>query len=1171
MVRKMVSHPRSSRSRRHRLIDVSSAAQLLDFEGRIATEIAMGQLEGAVALHNILEREGVAYLADEVGMGKTLVALGVLALYRHWNPTVRALIIAPRENIQKKWGKEFRQFARNNVRFRDLRVRALHDAPARALVHCDSLLDLLHETILDPDRDFIARMTSFSLPFGQAEASAAKRDRLCKLLPWLDRRILDLRNKDEFKGNFARALCCGLPVFDLVIVDEAHNLKHGFDSGATRNLVMGLALGRDEAVSTRDFPQYGVRARRVLMLSATPVEDDYRQLWNQLDVFGKAGPFGVLADREATAEQKRECARRILIRRITSLRAAGTTLTKNLYRREWRQGGVEEHDHALSVPDHKRRLVVALVQKKVSETLRSPRFNNQFQIGMLASFESFMETAGIAKADIEEEASNFDQSDQSRDEIERRGADVDVLNRLAHTYRRAFGTELPHPKMDAVVDGLARAFETGEKALVFVRRVASVRELTRKLDERFDSHLLARLRRELSATIAAELEQVISRYREERRRFIERRGDRSIGRRRSLGDDSEDGGGQDTFFAWFFRGGGPPGVFSGAALQRRFLQASAGLSTFFEENWVAWLLRVEPGQVLGALSEYLGTNRELLVEALQRGLRSWLVQPGRPGERRWFFLGYQRAALQLIASHPGPHQYAARVVLDQRFREPDTRGEWTGYVPPPSDWLSMRTFFTQLRANETLGHLLPIDDTTSAARVTERDDFVQDFRRREIRREMVSAMCRLGNPVIELFILMANRLGTLQLGARKEGDNEAALIGSFLWRLEEQSADPERFTTFRELRDALAHSDLLIDLNLPDARTAPLGELSVLFGQRLLREQQPVGGMSGRVNETLVRQFRMPGFPLILVSTDLLQEGEDLHTFCSAVHHYGISWMPSSMEQRIGRVDRVNSATQRRLSGLTAEPHGSQLLQVYYPHLRDTVEVLQIDRVLHRMAEFVRMMHEDLVREQREERRIDINTEILRPARSVEVPATILHTAFPVHESMLQGESRPLEVDPQAAGRLRERFHSLKSRLAHPGIDWHDTAEDGSLIGVLKIGQRRQPFTLFLRFTSGRMLVRCVSPIGRVSADDRHQLTSIGSVHSALVRIACVEAEAEGYSLTAEGDVLLGDPQADVLRIRRLIDSVCREADEAEEQFLGLDESPAVTLQQLASEARNER
>src|ERR1017187_5761651 len=99
--------------------------------------------------------------------------------------------------------------------------------------------------------------------------------------------------------------------------------------------------------------------------------------------------------------------------------------------------------------------------------------------------------------------------------------------------------------------------------------------------------------------------------------------------------------------------------------------------------------------------------------------------------------------------------------------------------------------------------------------------------------------------------------------------------------------------------------------------------------------------MAGQVNHTLVSQFRMPGYPFVLISTDLLQEGEDLHTFCSSVHHYGISWTPSSMEQRIGRIDRVRSQTDRRLSGLSRELNNEEKLQVYFPRLQDTIEVVQ--------------------------------------------------------------------------------------------------------------------------------------------------------------------------------------------------------------------------------------
>ena len=46
--------------------------------------------------------------------------------------------------------------------------------------------------------------------------------------PGLLTRCLIYEAKRFSKDNFARALCCALPKFDLVIVDEGHNLKHGF-------------------------------------------------------------------------------------------------------------------------------------------------------------------------------------------------------------------------------------------------------------------------------------------------------------------------------------------------------------------------------------------------------------------------------------------------------------------------------------------------------------------------------------------------------------------------------------------------------------------------------------------------------------------------------------------------------------------------------------------------------------------------------------------------------------------------------------------------------------------------------------------------------------------------------------------------------------------------------
>lgn len=199
------------------MIDLETARRLLNFGARIGEgQRAEEQLQGAVAIHNLLHSQGVAYLADEVGMGKTYVALGAVALFRHFDPNFRILVIAPRANIQAKWRKEFGVFVKYNVRFPDLRVKALDDRPARPLVTCENLLSLVREVSVDCDRDFFTRLTSFSLPLMGRDAVDPKaaqnlRDDLRRYLPWMRDEVFDLRNKQAFKDNFARALCCALP------------------------------------------------------------------------------------------------------------------------------------------------------------------------------------------------------------------------------------------------------------------------------------------------------------------------------------------------------------------------------------------------------------------------------------------------------------------------------------------------------------------------------------------------------------------------------------------------------------------------------------------------------------------------------------------------------------------------------------------------------------------------------------------------------------------------------------------------------------------------------------------------------------------------------------------------------------------------------------------------
>jgi hypothetical protein len=1147
------------------MIDLRTASELLDFSARIGEgQQAKDQLEGAVAIHNILADRGVAYLADEVGMGKTYVALGALALFRHYRPDFRVLVIAPRENIQNKWVKELRNFVDYNVRFPDMRVKALDGRPARPLVTCGSLLDLAHDVTLDPNRDFFLRLSSFSLPVAgknlvDPEVARRFRDGLRRHLPWMREEVFDLRHKQAFKDNMAKAVCCALPRFDLVIIDEGHNLKHGFgENVSARNRVLALAMGRPGTdADPKLFPGYGPRAERVLFLSATPVEESYRHLWNQLDVFGLGGPYEGLRNPEVEEEEKKALAARFLIRRVTQMRVGSEEYTKNLYRREWRRGGVHTHDEPIRVEDPKQRLVVALVQKKVSELLGHERFNSSFQIGMLASFESFLETTRLKREDSE--IGNFDDPGQTDRALEREGIDVTDLNKLSQSYRTTFGAEMPHPKMDALVDSLSQAWTRGEKALIFVRRVASVKELKRKLDERYDGWLMRRLTDELPEGLHTKLQSIFEQYRIEKSETLEPE---------HRADEDSDPGGKDTFFAWFFRGEGPRGVVSGANIQQRFIQRGTAYSTFFGDNYVADLLSCRPGDVEGSLGQALGVVPDELKALLREGSKRFLSR-AKKHARADRFEAVQAAAVELLKDREGPHQEGARVVWHQRF-ESSLKFPHADEAPEVGDYLELPTFFTELRVREALrSRLWPL---------TEDPDAVQAFRKRELRAQLLASAARLGHAFIDLYVMTIRRLGSLRLRAQESSEDDgadlySARIVEYLDILEEQMRTPREergWGAFDELAAISENFDLLLDVNEPDARLKPLIETAGIFGKQLLRGQQPVGGMSGQVNQTLVKQFRMPGYPLVLITTDLLQEGEDLHTFCSAVHHYGIAWTPSSMEQRVGRVDRVRSHTERRLTGIEDRPPlADELLQVYFPHLEDTVEVLQVQRVLERINVFLRLMHEGLTTAGGDERTIDAGKEFVRGRRLVPQIRERLKSAFPVTPEQLRQDEKGLAVGPGIARELNERFARLaEAPLPNLDVVWEPPVEPGMLLGTVNLGGRVQPFSLFLRSVGARPAFRCISPVGCVRpGDDQDAVAASAAIVP--VRIGAVlTREDRTYDLTVEGDVLFASAEeTDAARVTALIRRVTRQADALEQEHLpGRDEVLATFREELSQE-----
>ena len=91
----------------------------------------------------------------------------------------------------------------------------------------------------------------------------------------------------------------------------------------------------------------------------------------------------------------------------------------------------------------------------------------------------------------------------------------------------------------------------------------------------------------------------------------------------------------------------------------------------------------------------------------------------------------------------------------------------------------------------------------------------------------------------------------------------------------------------------------------------------------LLANVQQATGITRRDARTrLMRAFNTPFFPDILVCSEVMGEGVDLQRYCRHVIHHDLAWNPSTIEQRTGRIDRL---------GCKAE--GEHPIHIYMPFI----------------------------------------------------------------------------------------------------------------------------------------------------------------------------------------------------------------------------------------------
>jgi len=124
------------------------------------------QAEGFARLFNLLIEHGVALLADEVGMGKTIQALSVIASLWQQKPNARVLVLAPRMEIARNWISEYETFINVHYKLNDDVVKNKYGNKAMHVAHyCEKLYNLVEQYKEIGKRFFVGKISSFSLFF----------------------------------------------------------------------------------------------------------------------------------------------------------------------------------------------------------------------------------------------------------------------------------------------------------------------------------------------------------------------------------------------------------------------------------------------------------------------------------------------------------------------------------------------------------------------------------------------------------------------------------------------------------------------------------------------------------------------------------------------------------------------------------------------------------------------------------------------------------------------------------------------------------------------------------------------------------------------------------------------------------------------------------------------
>lgn len=876
------------------------------------------QVLGSARIFNILKKEKIALLADEVGMGKTIQALSVCAALWNENPNAKILIIAPREEVARNWMSEYEGFIQSHYRFCDDKVKSQFGSdPVNEMVYCSNLLSLVFQMKQNWAKLFLIKTTSFSTLTMRSNIKGDLEDigiNPGSLNPDDNDAIIKLLRKNIDK--------IAQPYFDLLIIDEAHYFRYP-DSGTLRSETAKILFGNET----------NPLAKKVLLMTATPNHSSKEDINNITSYFTS----------KFSDKKHKEILELICVRRLRKL-SKEKGLNKYAYRNE---KGLPSDFKADPIGE----LFFGLYHYQLVQEIEKARRSNEARPRGIDKLRTFLEaTEFIPSSKAEPESKSINDIDDSEENIKPgkkgrndeyySGEDNNMLVKMATDYFKIFNRQPNHPKYQSLTRELKEKAED-EKALIFVRRIPSVFEISKRVIEDDNELLWKKL---MKLEVFKDVKSIPSRinfsnYLNKINVEID-----------LIEEDINDI--EDT---------------EEAITKKNEEKKNKERKQKTEEL---------PSHITySEVLEFFVTNKKI-----EKGTEKnrYTVESTPASNFKERFEQTSKSPFALFFS-PGPF-YDERTYTELPIYKVKSGKKLVNdyfesalqfRLNENTDWREMNTHYISKRGaktadtiNEEMPTLFTIFWDYLKKENSFKDVYEQYKEYSPVEKEALSRFLMKGivygsSMVVDLFIIYWKIL--------EENHNKNKELRGVELYLEFCKKVEILFTNSLlriKIEDSIKHFRIIYKKNFKISKDEDLFKKE--WREFTYLKIYPYN--SKNKNSSVLDAFNTPFYPQFLVATSVLQEGVNLQFFCDKIYHYGAAWTPGDNEQRNGRIDRMFSLIERRLDNHDENTNQVRpTLDILYPYLKNTVDESNLSTFIVKKYAEEQLIDEGIGQEENEE------------------------------------------------------------------------------------------------------------------------------------------------------------------------------------------------------------